>query len=109
MADWVQRGFSHLLCQFGGLHFGSDDLQSDCTATKVLVAQQLRAMADGEAALAQLRSSLILQTLGIAHHLWWWLGVNRWGRHSRVGRSNVEGRGGVSAGVEVRDRAKQTT
>lgn len=99
---------AHLLRQFGGLHLGSDDLQSDCTAAKVLVAQQLRAMADGEASLTQLWSCLILQAFGVAHHLWRRLSVDGRGRHSKVWRSNVGCRGGVSAGVEVRVRAKQT-
>jgi hypothetical protein len=71
----------HLLCQFGRLHLGLDDLQSDCAAAEMVVPQQLRAMADGEAALAQLRSGLILQALGIAHYLRRRLGVDGWGRH----------------------------
>lgn len=71
----------------------------------MLVAQQLCAMADSKAAFPKLWSSLILQTFGVAHHLWWRFSVNGRCRHSKDGRSNVECRGGVSAGVEVRDRA----
>ena len=82
------------MCQFGGLHFGFDDLQSDCTAAQVLMAEQLCAVADGEAALAQLLSSLILQAFGVAHHLWWRLSVDRRGRHSKS-------RGRMSNAVEA--------
>ena len=102
---WLRS--AHLLCQLGGLHLGLDDLQSDCTAAKVLMAQQLCAVADGEATLSQLRSRLILQAFGVAHHLWWRLSVDGRSRHSKIGRSNVDGRGGVSAGVEHRAQAKQ--
>lgn len=73
------------MCQFGGLHLGSDNLQSDGTAAKMIVAHQLCAVADGEATLAQLRSSLILQAFGVAYHLWWGLSVDGRGGHSKVG------------------------
>jgi hypothetical protein len=45
------------------------------------VPQQLRAVADGEAALSQLRARFILQSLRIAHDLGRRVGVDRRGRH----------------------------
>jgi hypothetical protein len=85
----------HLLCQLGRFHLGLDDLQSDCTAAEMVVPQQLRAMADSEATLAQLRSRLILQALGVAHQLGRRISMDRRGRHGAL-----DCRKCVTAGVE---------
>ena len=80
-------GSLYLLRQLGRLHLRFDNLQSDCVAAEVFVTQQLRAVADGEAALAQLGSRLILQAFGVAHYWWRRVCVDRWGRHWRGGGS----------------------
>lgn len=77
--------FQYLLRQFGGLHFGFDNLQSDGRATEVFMAQQLCAMADSEAAFAQLRSRFILESLGVLNHGRRGICVYRRGRHWRGG------------------------
>ena len=61
----------------------------------MIVAHQLCAVADGEAAFSQLLSSFIFQTLWIAHHVWRRGGVNRGGRH---------GAGRVVVVVEAQER-----
>ena len=71
--------------ELGRLHFGFNNLQSDSSVAQVLMIQQLRAMAYGEATLSQLRAGFILQALWIAHQLWRRVGVDRRGRHLVVG------------------------
>ena len=73
--------YVYLLRQLGRLHFRFDNLQSDCAAAEVLVSQQLRAMANGEAAFAQVWSCLIVEAFGIAYYRRRRVCVNRWGRH----------------------------
>jgi hypothetical protein len=76
---------SDLLRELGRFHFRLDNLQSDCGVAEVVVAEELRAVAYGEATFSQLRAGLILQTLWIAHQLGWRVSVDRRGRHLVVG------------------------
>ena len=74
-----------------GLHARLDNLQSDGAAAEVVVAQQLCAVADGEATLAELRARRILQALRVADHSWRWLCVDRGGGHWAMQRARCVG------------------